>query len=180
MIKINDQFKVNFETNEIMSTNLESGNQVTKVEPRIMKVLEILVKNSPSVVLREKLIEEVWDNYGGADDALNQAISHLRKILNDQDKDNRIIETVVKKGYRFVATSSIVSSGSAGWLKNLLKHKTGIQIGLMIALATALAYQVIVTPKTSEEPANFVPVAPPAPESTDTIDASDLLAPEAK
>lgn len=75
-----------------------------------MHVLQILINNSPDVVSREQLISEVWDNYGGADDALNQAISNLRKVLGDEDRDNRLIETVVKKGYRFNGTVKQVSA----------------------------------------------------------------------
>jgi len=109
MIKGFNRIEINFETNEIIVMTENNSNTRTKVEPRIMHVLKILMKNSPKVVPREQLITEVWDNYGGADDALNQAISHLRKLLNDTNKENRIIETVVKKGYRFIGENNIVS-----------------------------------------------------------------------
>lgn len=101
MIKISKELGISFESNEIVAMDENNTVTRTKVEPRIMRVLEILVNNSPHVVSREELISEVWDDYGGADDALNQAISHLRKLINDTNKEDRIIETVVKKGYRF-------------------------------------------------------------------------------
>lgn len=109
MIKTFNSIEVNFETNEIIIMTENNSNTRTKVEPRIMHVLQILMKNSPKVVPRELIISEVWDNYGGADEALNQAISHLRKLLNDSNKENRIIETVVKKGYRFNGENNIIS-----------------------------------------------------------------------
>ncbi|SMD32257.1 DNA-binding winged helix-turn-helix (wHTH) domain-containing protein [Reichenbachiella faecimaris] len=101
MIRISSDIEIYPDTNEVMTMADDHVKHRTKVEPRIMHVLQILMNNSPQVVSREQLIDEVWDNYGGADDALNQAISHLRKVLNDTNKNDRIIETVVKKGYRF-------------------------------------------------------------------------------
>lgn len=109
MIKISDQLVISFDTNEIITMSEHTSSIRTKVEPRIMQVLQILIKNSPEVVSREQLITEVWDNYGGADDALNQSISHLRKLLNDTNKEDRIIETVVKKGYRFTLETENLS-----------------------------------------------------------------------
>ena len=136
-ILIADRYLADFGVNEIQDMNKENGPTGTSVEPRIMEVLEILVKAGPKVVSREELIEKVWDNYGGADDALNQAISHLRKILNDKDKDNRIIETVVKRGYRFVGSSSDrveerhVKRSSFSW--NILLAVAAIVIFILIA-----------------------------------------------
>ena len=100
MVRISNSLGISFDTNEIIRMSNNSSQKI-KVEPRIMRVLQILIDHRPNVVSREYLISEVWDNYGGADDALNQSISHLRKLLKDTDKEKRIIETVVKKGYRF-------------------------------------------------------------------------------
>ncbi len=93
-----------------------SKESAVKLEPRIVKVLEILIRHSPSVVTREQLIEEVWDNYGGAEDALNHAVSQLRKVLNDTDRQNRIIETIPKKGYRLRKVEKVRSRKYRRWL----------------------------------------------------------------
>ncbi len=148
MVKISDRLEICFDTNEIISTNDDNTSIKKKVEPRIMQVLQILVNNSPDVVSRDQLISEVWDNYGGADDALNQSISHLRKLLNDTNKEKRMIETVVKKGYRF--TSEIESETN-------LKERTRrfwIVIITILLISFALLFY-LVYPKKS-----FVPVAP--------------------
>jgi len=59
-----------------------------------MKLLCLLVSKSGSLVSREEIVEKIWNGYGGGDDGLTQAISFLRKILNDTHK--MIIETVPK------------------------------------------------------------------------------------
>lgn len=68
-----------------------------KLEPRLVNLLNLLFENSGKIVTREEIIDKIWNNYGGADDGLNQAISFLRKALLDGEK--KIIETVPKKGY---------------------------------------------------------------------------------
>ncbi len=69
----------------------------SKLEPRLMQLLCILASYAGELVSRELLTKEVWDDYGNADEGLTQAISYLRKVLNDEVKE--LIETVPKKGY---------------------------------------------------------------------------------
>ncbi|MFT3935730.1 MAG: winged helix-turn-helix domain-containing protein [Chitinophagaceae bacterium] len=98
---LNDKFSVDASLN--LLTNTETGLQ-TRLEPRLIEILCILAVNEGKMVSRETLISEVWDNYGGAEDGLNQAISFLRKALCDADK--KIIQTVPKKGYILHASIS--------------------------------------------------------------------------
>lgn len=96
---LNNYFSVDASLN--LLTNIESGTQ-TKLEPRLIEILCILAKNEGKLVSREMLISKIWNNYGGAEDGLNQGISFLRKALADTSK--QIIETVPKKGYILHAT----------------------------------------------------------------------------
>lgn len=67
------------------------------MEPRLMEVICHLSSNINELVTREDLVKWIWNEYGGGDEALSQAISFLRKLLNDERKE--IIETIPKKGY---------------------------------------------------------------------------------
>lgn len=96
---LNNYFSVDASLN--LLTNNETGLQ-NKLEPRLIEILCILAKNEGKLVSREMLISKIWDNYGGAEDGLNQGISFLRKALADTNK--QIIETVPKKGYVLHAT----------------------------------------------------------------------------
>jgi len=69
----------------------------TRLEPRLMHLLCLLAASPGKLVGRELLTREVWDDYGSADEGLTQAVSYLRRILNDDSKE--LIETVPKKGY---------------------------------------------------------------------------------
>jgi len=159
MMRLSDHLEISFDTNEIISMNADNTSTKTKVEPRNMHVLRILLTHSPSVVSREQLIAEVWDNYGGADDALNQSISHLRKLLNDTNKEKRIIETVVKKGYRFVGEIDESSNKNTTPQK---RRRFWIGIIAVAAIILALLFYLFQSQK------SFVPKAP-----KDTVPATE-------
>jgi DNA-binding winged helix-turn-helix (wHTH) protein len=96
---LNNCFLVDVSLNLLINT--ETGLR-TKLEPRLIEILQILAKNEGKLVSREMLISKIWNNYGGAEDGLNQGISILRKALADTNK--QIIETIPKKGYILHAT----------------------------------------------------------------------------
>jgi DNA-binding winged helix-turn-helix (wHTH) protein len=98
---INNRFFTDPATNIVKEIK---GTNEIRLEPRLMLLLCILSKNEGKVVSREFLIKEIWNDYGGADEGLTQAISFLRKVIGDKKKE--IIETIPKKGYILHATIS--------------------------------------------------------------------------
>jgi DNA-binding winged helix-turn-helix (wHTH) protein len=78
---------------------------LTKIEPRIMRLLCLLIENRGKLVTRDTIVEQIWSGYPGGIDGLTQAISFLRKILNDSKKN--IISTVPKSGYVFNGIAEI-------------------------------------------------------------------------
>ncbi len=77
-----------------------------------MKLLEILLEHPGEVVTREELRSRVWPNesFGDFDQALNIAIGKLRSALEDSAENPRFIETLPKRGYRFIAEVSVVDA----------------------------------------------------------------------
>ena len=105
---------VRFGTYEV---SLESG-EVRKAGVRIrvqqqpMKLLEILLERPGEVVTREELRGRVWadESFGDFDQAVNIAIAKLRSALGDSAENPRYIETLPKRGYRFIADVSVVDA----------------------------------------------------------------------
>ena len=95
---INNRFTADSTRNEVFDK--ETG-QKNRLEPRLMKLLCILAENEGKIVKREFIVKEIWDDYPGANEGLNQAISFLRKVLDDENKE--IIRTQPKAGYIFHA-----------------------------------------------------------------------------
>jgi DNA-binding winged helix-turn-helix (wHTH) protein len=99
---INNRFEVDILRNEV--TDKQTG-KLNHIEPRLMNLLCLLTEHKGKTVTREIIINKIWNDYPGADDGLNQAISVLRKFLNDNEK--KIIETIPKKGYCFTGTIAV-------------------------------------------------------------------------
>jgi TolB-like protein/DNA-binding winged helix-turn-helix (wHTH) protein/Flp pilus assembly protein TadD len=77
-----------------------------------MKLLAALLEHPGQVVSREELRSRVWPNesFGDFDQALNIAIGKLRSALGDSAENPRFIETLPKRGYRFIADVSFRDS----------------------------------------------------------------------
>ncbi len=78
--------------------DLYDGDIITRLEPRVAKLLVHFLANQHKVISRDELIATVWENRIVSDDAINRCVSIIRQILSPEDK-NAYIETVVRKGY---------------------------------------------------------------------------------
>jgi TolB-like protein/DNA-binding winged helix-turn-helix (wHTH) protein len=77
-----------------------------------LQVLAALVENPGQLVTRDELRRRVWpqDTFVDFDHALNTAIKKIRAALNDDAEAPRYIETVPRRGYRFIATTDSAST----------------------------------------------------------------------
>ncbi len=100
-------FDVNFRSGE-----LRCGDQVSQLHEKPMRLLRVLLLNAGRVVLREELHEELWpdDLHVDFDNNLNAAVRKLRDILGDSVKSPTYIETIPRKGYRFIGKVSPMSN----------------------------------------------------------------------
>jgi TolB-like protein/Flp pilus assembly protein TadD len=73
------------------------------VHPKVMELLVYLAEKRGQVVQRDAILDHVWGHRHGSDKSLTRCISELRQALGDRGEDNRIIETIPKRGYRLDA-----------------------------------------------------------------------------
>jgi len=73
------------------------------MEPKIGKLLSVLVSHAGEVRTREELITEVWGVEFGGDERLSRGVSILRKALGDSPGNHSHIVTISKVGYRLIA-----------------------------------------------------------------------------
>jgi TolB-like protein/DNA-binding winged helix-turn-helix (wHTH) protein/Tfp pilus assembly protein PilF len=71
--------------------------------PKVYEVLQLLVQNSGHMLGKEELLKAVWPDSFVEEGNLTRNISTLRAALGENSDDHRYIETVPKRGYRFVA-----------------------------------------------------------------------------
>src|SRR5712692_10597110 len=79
------------------------GGQTLPLTPKAYETLLLLVENSRHVLGKEELIEKLWRDTFVEEANLTNNISLLRKALGDNSDEPQYIETVPRRGYRFVA-----------------------------------------------------------------------------
>ena len=70
--------------------------------PRVLGVLELLLDRPGEVVSRQDLLDAVWKDAFVTDTSLAEAVSFLRQALGDDPQAPRFIQTVHRRGYRFL------------------------------------------------------------------------------
>jgi eukaryotic-like serine/threonine-protein kinase len=83
-----------------------------KVQEQPFHVLTVLLRRPGDVVTREELRSQNWpaDTFVDFDNSLNTAINKLREALGDAADNPRFIETLPRRGYRFIAPVTIIAA----------------------------------------------------------------------
>lgn len=86
---------------------LLKSDEPISLPPKVFKVLVILVEDNGHLITKDELLDKVWSDAFVEEATLARTISRLRKALNQNSK-NKYIETIPKKGYRFIAPVNII------------------------------------------------------------------------
>lgn len=81
---------------------VEAAGQDIRLGPVNMQVLVLLLQNAGQLVSRADFFNQVWKNQSVSDDTLTRCISDLRKALEPASNQAQLIETVPKRGYRWL------------------------------------------------------------------------------
>ena len=78
-------------------------NQLVPLRPKTFAVLRCLVEQAGRLVTKEELLKAVWPDTRVSDGILKGYIRDLRALLGDDSQQPRFIETVPRRGHRFIA-----------------------------------------------------------------------------
>lgn len=92
------------------------GDQEVQLTPKAIDLLLELVQSGGRVLSKEELMQAVWADSFVEEVNLAHHISVLRKVLGDGKKDSHYIETLPRRGYRFVAKVNKLSAGNGEFL----------------------------------------------------------------
>src|SRR5215467_15895142 len=100
----------NFEL-DVRAGELHKGGTKLHLQGQPLQVLAILLQNAGKLVTREQLRDQLWpaDTFVDFDHSLHNAIARLREVLSDSAETPRYIETLPRRGYRFIAAVAEVS-----------------------------------------------------------------------
>src|ERR1700679_595132 len=75
-----------------------------RLQEQPFRVLAMLAERPEEIITREQLQERIWGNtFVDFDQSLNKAVNRLREALNDNAGTPQYVETVPRRGYRFIA-----------------------------------------------------------------------------
>src|SRR5215469_13092354 len=100
VLKLGDQFEL-----DLGACELRKSGQAQRLGRIPMELLLLLVQERGQLVTREKIIDRVWgkDVFLDTDNSINAAIRKIRQVLEDDAEHPRYVQTLIGRGYRFVA-----------------------------------------------------------------------------
>jgi TolB-like protein/DNA-binding winged helix-turn-helix (wHTH) protein/Tfp pilus assembly protein PilF len=150
-----------FEADQAAGELRKAGSRL-KLQGQPWQVLLALLENAGRVVTRDELRERLWpaDTFVDFDHGLNIAINKIRGVLNDTAANPCFIETVPKRGYRFIAPVERIPSPplveAAEPLRRAGRFGRGLAIAGGILLLAALAAAVVWRTRSTPQPRRYV------------------------
>src|SRR5262245_7040797 len=92
---------------------LIKGNQSIPLTPKAFDTLVVLIRNSSHVVGKDELLKAVWPETFVEEGVLAVNVAAIRKALSDGDAGRSYIETVPRRGYRFIGEVQALEKLSA-------------------------------------------------------------------
>src|ERR1051325_8820864 len=103
MLPVNPHYRFGDFTVDTDQKILLREDKALPLTPKLFETLLILVENSGRIVQKEQFMERLWPHTFVDEANLTSNIQQLRKSLGDNARQPRYIETVTKRGYRFIA-----------------------------------------------------------------------------
>jgi eukaryotic-like serine/threonine-protein kinase len=166
-------FEVNLRAGE-----LRKGGLKVRLQEQPFRVLGMLLERPGKVVMREELQKKLWpgDTFVDFDNGLNTAINKIRDALGDSAETPRYVETLPRRGYRFIApveaaaepavhpASRDVAAGSSrqsdGVVKRLPRRALPWVLAATSLLFAVVAVHLLLLPAKSERAIRFT-ISPP-------------------
>ncbi|TPK89492.1 winged helix-turn-helix domain-containing tetratricopeptide repeat protein [Mesorhizobium sp. B2-4-17] len=83
---------------------LRRGNELVPVEPQVFDLLQYLIRNRERVVSKDDLVDAVWQGRIVSDATLASRVNAARSALQDNGEQQRLVRTILRRGFRFVGT----------------------------------------------------------------------------
>ena len=118
------------------------------LRPKVVEILTVLVESQGNTVTKEELLQKVWADAIVEEGTLTSHISVLRKALGEGEDGAQYIETIPKRGYRFVTPVRIIENGMSqtltaaptrrqlpAWSSRWAKTGVGVLVAIVVLLS---------------------------------------------
>jgi TolB-like protein len=98
---------------DVERRELRRSGTVVHVEPQVFDLLLHLIRNRNQVVSKEQLLAPIWEGRIVSDSALSTRINAARHAIGDSGERQQLIQTIARRGFRFVAETEEVIAQDA-------------------------------------------------------------------
>ncbi len=146
---------------DLHAGELRKNGRKVRIQDLPFRLLEVLLEHPGEVVTREELQRGLWpsDTFVEFEHSLNAAVAKLRSTLGDSADSPRFIETIPRRGYRFLADLETIGGVSTPSGSNNKPGRRGVAVAGVAVLAAGLIW--ILTgqpPKATDTPLAPVPL----------------------
>ena len=136
---------------DVRSAELRYNGRKTLLHEQPFQVLLALLERPGELISREELVHRLWPDgtFVDYERGLNKAVNKLREVLRDSADSPRFVETIPRRGYRFIApleggSALTTASGSSVVTEAWRRHKIWLATGVavMLVLMAAVGYGV--------------------------------------
>lgn len=101
---------------DVQTGELRKAGRHVNLPPQPFKILVLLASRAGELVTREEIHKQIWgeETFVDFEQGLNFAIKKIRAALGDDPETPRYIETLPRRGYRFITPLTPVASGDGG------------------------------------------------------------------
>ena len=92
------------------SYRLLRGAAPLTLPPKVLDLLFLFVSRPSSLVTKEEILQALWPDVAVTDNAITQVVSDLRQALGDSSATPAFVQTVPRRGYRFVAPVEVIDA----------------------------------------------------------------------
>jgi len=120
---------------DAINDRLSRDGKAIRLTPKAFSVLRYLAEHSDQLVTKEVLLKTLWPNISVTDAVLTVCIGEIRKALGDKPSQPKFIETVHRRGYRFLAPVRNGAENGAATTKQDIRFASTVD-GVRIAYST--------------------------------------------
>jgi TolB-like protein/Tfp pilus assembly protein PilF len=101
---------------DVRSRELRTGAGTVRLQEQPFEILRMMLERPGSVVTRDELRRRLWPDgtFVDFEHSLNAAVKRLRAALGDDADNPRFVETLPRRGYRFIGVTEVEAAGKAG------------------------------------------------------------------
>jgi pimeloyl-ACP methyl ester carboxylesterase len=125
---------------DIEAHTLTRDGDVVEIEPQVFDLLHLLLRNAGFLVTRDQMIDEIWQGRIVSESTISARIAAARRSVGDNGKAQLIIQTVSRRGLKFVAelveVQKVASNATDGPERQIIKFTTADD-GVSLAYATS-------------------------------------------